>query len=292
MNSLLDFEWWWFLKRLYEKTFETDVFNRAAQVAFYFSFSLFPLLFFLVSLFGLILESTDALRKELFSYLARILPGIAFDLVRTTVNEIAEGSTTGKVTLGLLIALWSASAGVDSVRSALNAIYGLRETRWWWKTKLESLALTFLVVILIAMVLGIVFFGWQLAQMGLAYIGFEITSPLVLVSIQWIAVILVMLFACEVIFNLLPNFEKRRWIWITAGSIVAIVLWIVLTSGFRLYLEYFNTYNRTYGSLGAVIILMLWLYLTSIALLFGGVINAVLSEYSHIFIKVKAEDNS
>lgn len=292
MNSLLDFEWWWFFKRLYEKTFETDVFNRAAQVAFYFSFSLFPLLFFLVSLFGLILESTDALRKELFSYLARILPGIAFDLVRTTVNEIAEGSTTGKLTLGLLIALWSASAGVDSIRNALNAVYGLRETRWWWKTKLKSLALTFLVVILIAMVLGIVFYGWQLAQMGLAYAGFEITSPLVLVSIQWIAVILVMLFACEVIFNLLPNFEKRRWIWITAGSIVAIVLWIALTSGFRLYLEYFNTYNRTYGSLGAVIILMLWLYLTSIALLIGGVINAVLSEYSHTFVKVKSEDNS
>lgn len=292
MNSLLEFEWWWFFKRLYEKTFETDVFNRAAQVAFYFSFSLFPLLFFLVSLFGLILDSTEALRNELFSYLARILPGSAFDLVRTTVNEIASGSTSGKLTLGLLITLWSASAGVDSVRNALNAVYGLRETRWWWKTKLQSLALTFLVVILVALVLGIVFYGWQLAQMGLGYIGFEITSPFVLVSIQWIAVILVMLFACEVVFNLLPNFEKSRWIWITTGSIVAIVLWIALTSGFRLYLEYFNSYNRTYGSLGAVIILMLWLYLTSIALLVGGVINAVLVEYSNIFVKVVSEDNS
>jgi membrane protein len=96
--------------------------------------------------------------------------------------------------------------------------------------------------------------------------------------IQWIAVILVLLFACEVIYNLLPNFKVHRWIWITPGSVVAILVWIGLISGFKLYLTYFDTYNRTYGSLGAVIILMFWLYLTSVALLVGGLINAVLAE--------------
>ncbi|MGH9946165.1 MAG: YihY/virulence factor BrkB family protein [Pyrinomonadaceae bacterium] len=278
MRSLIEFDWKWFFVRLYDRSFETDIFNRAAQVAFYFSFSLFPLLFFLLSLFGLILGSTDSLRIELFSYFSRILPSVAFDLVRATVNEIAGGSTTGKLTIGLLITLWSASAGVDSVRNALNAVYNITETRFWIKLKIQSLILTFLVVILVAVVLTFFFYGWRMVQIGLAYIGFEVTSPMMLVSIQWIGVIVVLLFACEIIFNLLPDFRERKWIWITPGSVVAILLFIGLTSGFRLYLEYFNTYNRTYGSLGAVIILMLWLYLTSIALLIGGLINAVSAE--------------
>lgn len=273
--SIINYPWITFFGRLYSKVFETDVFSRAAQVAFYFSFSLFPLLFFLVSLFGLVLESTDALKQELFAYLRQIMPVTAFELVRRTVEEIAESSSSGKLTLGLLITLWSASAGVDSIRNALNSVYDLRETRYWWKTKLQSLALTFFVIIFIAVILAIVFYGWQLVQLGLAYIGIVVTSPLILVSIQWITVLLIMLFACEVIFNLVPNFERFRWKWITPGSIVAIILWIILTSGFRLYLDYFNTYNKTYGSLGAVIILMLWLYLTSVALLSGGAINAI-----------------
>ena len=278
MRSLSDFDWKKFFSLLYERTFETDLFNRAAQVGFYFSFSLFPLLFFLVSLTGMVLESTDSLRDELYSYFNRVLPGSAYQLVRTTVTEITTGSSSGKLTLGLLITLWSASAGVDSVRSSLNAVYRLPETRNWFRMKVQSIALTFAMVILIGSVIGIFFYGWRIAQVTIGALGYHISSPLALVTIQWIAVILVLLFACELIFNLLPNFRRLEWIWITPGSVVAILLWIALTSGFRLYLVFFDSYNRTYGSLGAVIILMLWLYLTSIALLAGGLINAVLNE--------------
>lgn len=267
-----------FFSDLYRKSFEADIFNRAAQVAFYFSFSLFPLLFFLISLFGLVLETTTDLKNELFAYLRQLLPYTAFDLVRKTVEEIVESSSGGKLTLGLLITLWSASAGVDCIRSALNAIYGLRETRSWWKTKVQSIALTLVVIFLVAIVLGIVFYGWQLFQVALAGIGLQVSSPFVLVGIQWLSIFLFMLFACEIIYNWVPDFKEFRWLWITPGSIVAIILWIVLTSGFRLYLEYFNTYNKTYGSLGAVIILMLWLYLTAVALMIGGLINAVLRD--------------
>lgn len=267
-----------FFSRLYDRSFEADIFSHAAQIAFYFSFSLFPLLYFLVSLFGLLLESSEGLKNELFSYLRQIMPFSVFDLVRTTVNEIIENSTGGKLTLGLLVTLWSASAGVDGIRSALNAVYELKETRSIWRTKAQSLVYTLIVAVLTAVVLAIVFYGWQLVQYGLAGMGFEVSSPLVLVTIQWIAILLVMLFACELIYNLLPDFEEFHWIWITPGSIVAIILWIVLTSGFRFYLGYFNTYNKAYGSLGAVIIMMLWLYLTASALMIGGAINAVLHQ--------------
>lgn len=272
------FEWKHFFVRLYERTFEAEIFDRAAQVAFYFSFAVFPLLYFLVSLFGLVIESSEGLRGELFSYLRQILPSSVFDLVRKTIDEIVEKSTGGKATLGLIITLWSASAGIDSLRSALNAIYRLKETRIWPRTKVESLILTFVISLLAALMLSIVFYGWQMFQLLLANIGLQITSPLVLVSIQWVSALLLMLFACEIIYNLLPNFKKLRWMWITPGSIVAIVLWLLLTGGFRLYLSYFNSYNKAYGSLGAVIIMMLWLYLTATAVMIGGLINSVLHE--------------
>ncbi len=278
MSAITAFNWKLFFVRLYERFFDADIFSRAAQIAFYFSFALFPLLYFLVSLFGLLLESSDGLKNELFSYLRQIMPISVFDLVRKTVDEIVENSSGGKLTLGLLVTLWSASAGVDGIRSALNAVYELKDTRSFWWVKLQSLLYTLVVAVLTSAVLAIVFYGWQLVGYGLAGIGFEVTSPWVLVTIQWVAMLLVMLFACEIIYNLLPDFKNFRWIWISPGSIVAIILWIVLTSGFRFYLGYFNTYNKAYGSLGAVIILMLWLYLTATALMIGGAINAVLAD--------------
>ncbi|MEO6051452.1 MAG: YihY/virulence factor BrkB family protein, partial [Pyrinomonadaceae bacterium] len=259
MIEITKFDWKRFFVRLYEQSFDADILSRAAQVAFYFSFALFPLLYFLVSLFGILLESSDGLRNELFSYLIQIMPRSVFELVRKTVDEIVENSTGGKATLGLVITLWSASAGVDALRTALNAIYTLKETRSWLRTKAHSLVLTLVVSALTTVVLAIVFYGWQLVQYGLAGIGLEVTSPLILVTIQWISILLVMLFACEVIYNLLPDFKKMKWIWVTPGSIVAIILWIVLTTGFRTYLGYFNSYNKAYGSLGAVMIMMLWL---------------------------------
>ncbi|MEO5859810.1 MAG: YihY/virulence factor BrkB family protein [Pyrinomonadaceae bacterium] len=278
VRRIIDFDWKRFFAGLYDKSIDTDIFSRAAQVAFYFSFSLFPLLFFLISLFGIVLGTTEGLKAELFAYIRQIMPASAFELVRKTVEEIVESSSSGKLTIGLAITLWSASAGIDSVRTALNAVYGLRETRWWTKTKAQSLVITLLLIVLVAGVMAIVFYGWQAYQIALGYIGLRVTSPLVLVSIQWITILIVLLFACEVVYNLLPNFKEYRWEWVTPGSIVAILLWLLLTRGFGLYLQYFDSYNKAYGSLGAVIILMLWLYLTSIVIMVGGVINAVLRE--------------
>ena len=275
MTSLLDFPWVTFFARCYRKALDTDLLSRSAQVAFYFTFSLFPLLFFLISLFGLVLDSTEGLKQEMFTYLRQLMPTTAFDLVRRTVEEVVESSSTGKLTLGLAITLWSASAGIDSIRNALNAVYELRENRSWWTRKLQSIAITLLLILLTAIVLLIVFYGWQMFQAGLAMIGFEVTSSLVLKAIQWISILLVMLFACEVIYNLLPNYRRSKWLWITPGSVTAIVLWLLLTNGFRLYLEYFNSYGKAYGSLGALIILLLWLYLTALVIIVGGAINSV-----------------
>jgi membrane protein len=273
-------EWKRFFSRLYQKILDTDIFNRAAQCGFYFSFAFFPLLFFLITLFGLVLVATENLKHELFVYLSQIMPLSAFLLVQKTLNEIIDNSSGGKLTIGLVVTLWSASAGVDSLRSSLNAVYELREGRSWWHTKLQSLVLTLLFIIFIAVILALVAYGWQLFKFGLDYVGLEISSPWILVTIQWATLLAVMVFVTEIIFSWLPCFDRFQWVWISPGAIVSMLLWVVLTGGFRLYLQYFNSYNKAYGSLGAVIILMLWMYLTAMAILIGGAINSVLAELS------------
>lgn len=287
--GLANVEWKTFLKELYDKFFETEVSSRAAQVAFYFSFAFFPLLLFLVSLFGLVLDSTDELRDQLFRYLNQIMPPSAYLLVRTTMEEIIQTSTTGKLTLGLLVTLWSASAGVDSIRTALNNVYELEERRAWWRTKLQSLIVTFLFILLLAIMLAGVTAGWSLVKVALHSAGLEEASTLLVSAIQWGSIVIVMLFATAVVYSWVPSFKKFHWFWISPGAIAAILVWIIAGALFRLYLQFFNSYNKAYGSLGAVIILMLWMYITALALLLGGAINSVLKDLSEKHVN-EAED--
>jgi len=270
-----------FFKRLYTKVIdEEDLMSAAAQVAFYFAFALFPLLLFLVTLFGIVLESADDFRGEMFFYLKQVMPGSAYELVQTTIDEVTKSSTGGKLTFGLLAALWSASAGVDSIRIALNGVYNLTESRPWWKTKLVSLLLTLGLAVLVTIALGVVFYGGKFIGLILNSINLSISSPFFLGILQVVTVLIVLISIFAIIYNYLPKHKKYTWVWVTPGAILGILLWLALSYAFRLYLGYFDSYNKTYGSLGAVIILMLWLYLTALVIIIGGTINAVLQEFT------------
>ncbi len=269
-----------FFTRLYEKAFDEDIFSSAAQVGFYFMFALFPLLLFLVSLFGLVLEKADDMRAELFVYLRQVMPGSALELVEKTLAEVVQSSSGGKLTFGFLIALWTASSGIDSVRVALNGVYKLKETRPYWKTKLTSLALTLAIAVLIFIALGVIFYGSQFLSLILGSVGLPIPSPLLLQILSFAVVAVVLTLAFALLYSFVPNHVPFAWNWISPGAIVAIILWVLASLGFRLYLHYFNSYAATYGSLGAIIILMLWLYITALAIIIGGSINAILDEFS------------
>lgn len=267
-----------FFKRLYDKMFEEDILSSAAQVAFYFSFAIFPLLLFGLTLFGLILESADELRGELFFYLGQIMPYSAYELVTKTIKEVTENSSGGKLTLGLFIALWSASAGVDSLRVALNSTYRLKDERSWWLNKTVSIVSTAFLTVLVFIALALVFYGWKLVMFAIDFISMPVPSPVWLIVIQWITILGTLILIFAFIYSFLPAHKPTKWTWVTPGALTAIALWLVLSYVFRIYLSYFNNYAKTYGSLGAVIILMLWLYLTALVILFGGLINSVLQE--------------
>ncbi len=281
LKDLRNIHWVDFFKRLYAKAFdEEEILGVSAQVAFYFAFALFPLLLFLVSIFGIVLGSAQDLRQQMFFYLQQVMPGSAYDLVQKTITEVTEGSSGGKLTLGLVAALWSASAGVDSLRGALNGIYNLTETRAWWKAKLVSLSTTLGLALLVTVALGVVFYGGKFISLVLGSISLPVSSPFILGVLQVIVILIVLVLVFFLIYQFLPNHKETKWVWVSPGAISGIVLWLLLSYGFRLYLEYFNSYNKTYGSLGAVIILLLWLYLTAFVIAMGGVINAVLEEFT------------
>ncbi len=276
---LLGFPFRKFFARLYERAFDEDIFSSTAQVAFYFSFAIFPMLLFLVSIFGLVVSSADGLRLELFMYLRQIMPNSAYQLLKNTIDEVSANTSGSKITLGFFVALWSASTGVDGLRIALNSVFGLKDKRAWWKTTILSIFFTLIITALISIALAIVFYGWKFILVVLALLSLPQPEGLVLVAIQWIGVSLLLLILFDLLYNFLPDHSPFRWVWITPGAVIGIILWLILTTGFREYLSYFNTYTRMYGTLGAVMILMLWLYLTSLVILVGGLINSILFEF-------------
>lgn len=264
-----------FAKSVYQEATDEDITTNAAQVAFYFIFALFPLLLFLLSVFGLVLGAAEDIRRELFEYLGQIIPGSALKLIQDTLTEVVEEGGGGKLTFGALVALWSASAGIDNIRIALNDIYDLKETRPWWKYKLTSVLLTLAIALLVFFALGVIFYGSSFINLLLDPLGLAVGSPFILGLFSFIVLGAALISAFALIYSFAPNHTPFTFRWITPGAITAIITWLLFSAGFRIYLHFFDSYSKTYGSVGAIIVLLLWLYLTALVILLGGVINAV-----------------
>jgi membrane protein len=266
---------WQLIHNVFEEIKTNNIFGRAAELAFYFLFALFPLILLLMTLFGLFASRRAELQKDFLSYFADFLPPSAFQLLRHIASEMAAHASGKKLTFGIVAALWSASGGVQSMISSLNLTFHVREARPWLKVRSLALGLTLLIAILVLSALWIVlagdhFVGWIGTILGL--------NPVVVFvwkAIQWPLAIVFVSISCSMIYHCGPNLKhRRRWQWMTPGAAFSCLLWVLASVLFRIYLHHFNTYSVSYGSLGAVMILLLWLYVTGLAYLFGGTINA------------------
>ncbi len=261
------------LKRIVWRIQDDNVFGRAAQLSYYFLLALFPLLLFLVSLLGYFAQAGSQLRNSLISYLSAIMPPAAVTLVHTTVDEISTSAGSGKMSLGLLAALWAASNGMGAVSETLNTAYNVKETRPWWRVRLISVVLTIMLTVLIVLALAIMFYGGTIGDTIASRFGFSTAFTTSWSIVQWPIALFFILTTFNLIYNFAPNIQGSQRKFFTAGAVVGVVLWLLASFVFRLYLYFFNSYSVTYGSLGAVIILMLWFYFTGIAILIGGEIN-------------------
>src|ERR1700741_407505 len=272
---------------------QNDLLNRAYELAYNFLLAVFPLLLCLVAILGLFASEGSKLQGVLFFYFQQALPPAAYHLVVRTLNEITANSGGGKITLGLLLALISGSGGVTQLMSTLNAAYEVREARSWVKVHLISLGLTIAISILIIAALFLLLAGGQI----IAYLGQVLdmsAAAFVAVKVlQWALALGFVVFAFAVVYYFAPDVREQHWYWITPGSVFGVAIWAVASAALRAYLHFFNTYSRTYGSLGAVIILMLWFYVTGLAILVGGQINATIehaaAEHGHIEAKAPGQ---
>jgi membrane protein len=261
-------------ERVWAEVYEGDLFTRAAALSYYFLLALFPMLLFLTAALGYFADAGTELRSSLLNYLARVAPRSASTLVRSTVAEITEGADTGKLSFGLLAALWFASYGIGAIGDTLNGAYGVRESRAWWRLRLVSLGLTVSLSVLIISALAVMFYGGEIGESLAARLDLGAAFKAVWAVLQWPIVLAFVLFSFALIYYYAPDLRHQKWYWITPGSLTGVVLWLLASFGFRVYLKYFDRYSVTYGSLGAVIVLLLWFYLTGAAILVGGKVNA------------------
>jgi membrane protein len=261
--------------RVWQEIGDDEIVDRAAALSYYFVFALFPMLLFLTALLGMVPDTR--LMDQLMGYLAGTLPPDAASLTSRVLNEIVRGARGGLVSVGALAALWAASAGMDSIRTALNAAYDVVDPRPWWKRRLMAIGLT------------IVFAGFTLTALILLVLGPEIADAIansvglgsiftaIWNTIRWPVALLLALVGVGLVYYLAPA-VRQRWYWVTPGSAVAVAGWLLASSGLRLYVTRFADFNATYGSIGGAMLLLLWLYMTGLMLLVGAEVNAEIAQ--------------
>lgn len=274
--SLKDIPWDRVVKRVWRGLFEDRVFGWAAELGFYFLFALFPTLICASSILGMVARSAHQFYGQLLGHLAIVIPTSAMGAVLKTFNETTAAASSGKVTFGLIAAIWSASVGVSAIQETLNAVYKIEDGRSYIVARLQAIGLTVLLILMVTLGLGSMLLGDYLALLVGQNVHDAIlrtagTVAIRLVSWTIASVVLALTFA--VLYYWAPDCDMR-WHWITPGAVVGIVGWLLASLGFRLYLHYFNTYSVTYGSLGAVVILLMWFYITGLMLLFGAEVNS------------------
>jgi membrane protein len=240
----------------------------SAGVAFYGLLSLFPAIIAMVSIYGLV-ASPDTVRNQIAS-LTRMLSSQTSSLLTQQIQQItsgAGGALSVALVLGVLTALWSASSGMKALITGVNLAYDETETRKFVKLRGLALLLT-----LGAMVL----FGVALATI----VGYPPVADTLPTVLRWIVAILrfvvlagLLVVGLAVLYRYAPDRDQPRWTWVSWGSGIATLLWVLATVGFAVYANFFGNYNKTYGALAGVIILMFWLFLSAFVVLVGAELN-------------------
>ncbi len=253
---------------------DDNLLGRASELAYNFILALFPFMLFLLALFGIFASRAAALKTNLLTYLSQVLPPSASQVLSHTLNEVTRNASNGKLTFGILLTIWFASGGMTAMISGLNGAYELKETRSWIKVHVIAVGLTIAISLLIILALATVLGGGYVANVVGSYYGLREITIVAWRAGQILVAIVFVTLSFSVIYYFGPDVEEQHWYWITPGSLIGVLVWIAASFGFRAYLHFFNSYSKTYGSLGAVMILLMWLYVTSFAFLVGGEINA------------------
>jgi len=268
-------EWLASAKRAVKEFSEDSVSDWAAALTYYGILSIFPGLLVVVSILGLLGPDTVmAVQNNLTS----TVPGTIADFLNSAIDQVAGDSSLASVgaVIGVLVAFWSASGYVSAFMRAANTIYDVPEGRPIWKLLPTRVAITAAVgLLLIACCLIVVFSGRFAESIGNA-LGLGSAAVTAWNIAKWPVLIVLVSLMFSILYWAAPNARHGRFRWVTPGGLVAVLLWIVLSGLFGLYLTFFNSYNKTYGAVAGIIVFLVWLQLSNMAILLGAEFDAEL----------------
>jgi membrane protein len=278
------------LKRTVKEFRDDNLTDWAAALTYYGVLALFPAIIALVSIIGLIGPSAT---QPLLDNLAVLAPGPANDILSGAIRQVAgnRGGASVAFILGILVAIWSASGYVGAFARASNAIYEVPEGRPFWKLRPMQVAVTTVMILLLAMcALAVVVTGPVARQLG-DVVGVGSAAVTAWDIAKWPVIALVVSVMFSVLYFAAPNVKQPGFRWITVGGVVALVVLLIASALFAVYVANFSSYNKTYGALGGVIAFLVWLWICNIAVLLGAELNAELERGRELEAGEPAEES-
>jgi membrane protein len=262
-------------KRTFGEFADDQLQDRAAALTYYAVLSIFPGLLVVVSLLGLLGEQT----KPLVDNLTQAAPGNVQTLIKPVTANLQSGHTSAgfAAILGIVLALWSASAYIAAFIRASNVIYDVPEGRPFWKTTPIRLGVTVLIMLmLVASALLVIVSGGVARHVG-QVLGIGSTAVTVWDIAKWPVLLIIVILMISILFWVAPNAKREKGFQlISPGGAIAVIVWLIVSALFAFYVANFSHYNKTYGSIAGVIILLIWLWISNLAILFGAEFNAEL----------------
>ena len=270
-------DWLAAIKRTFGAFMADDAMGLAQQVAYSSLLAFFPAMAFVVGALGLF-----HLYDDVESLLEPIAPGGVISFISSLQHDSSGSASAIAFTIGLLAAVWAASGAMGSVIKAVNRAYDRQETRPFWKLRAVSIVLVLLTGFTTSVIFLLIVVGGKLGEAisrkASLSGAFDLTWGILRWPIAFAAILLLYAF----VYYLGPNRDQRNWKWVTPGSVVGAILWLVLSGLFALYVTYAGHYTKTYGSIASGVILLLWLNYSAFALLFGAELNAELDRQADI----------
>jgi len=250
--------------------------DAAAALTYYGVLSAFPALLAVFSLLGVVGQG-DSAAKAVLRIVRQVAPGQTADLIEGPIHQFASSSAAGLgLVVGIVLAIWSASGYVGAFSRAMNRIYEIDEGRPFWVLKPSQLLITLVLIVLVAlMAVMLIISGPLIGAIGDA-IGVGSVATTVWSIARWPVMAVALIFAVALLYWGTPNVKQPRFRWLSLGSLVAIIVLAIATTGFAFYVANFANYNKSYGSLGGVIIFLVWLWIVNLVLLIGAEFDAEL----------------
>jgi membrane protein len=273
--------WFGVLKRTVTEYKADNLGDMAAALTYYGILAIFPAVIALISIVGLIGHSAT---QPLIDNLGKLAPGPGRQIFTSAIDGLAKsrGSAGILFIVGIAGALWSASGYVSAFMRASNAIYDIHEGRPFWMTIPVRLAVTIVMVLLLAIsAFAVVVTGGLAYQVG-NVIGIGGTAVQVWDIAKWPVLLIVVSFMFSILYWASPNVKQPGFRWISPGGVFAVAVWVIASGLFALYVSGFSSYNKTYGALAGVIIFLVWLWLSNVAILLGAELNAELERERQI----------